>query len=204
MLSGTGIVQVNGATSPRTSTVFAGDKVATAKDSTVTLTSRGRTILLPENSSVTYGGKRVKLEYGRALINAQRGTEAQLGNLIISPAQADAKLEMQTSGSNMVLMAKAGSLNVTNGSESLVLESGQTLMAAEPQDQGGAPRGTSPTPTYRNRICGFRSGDSGKRIPCGWWIVMGAAGATFVGLAATGEFSSGSSTPATALSPATP
>src|ERR1700680_3467018 len=56
MLSGSGTVQINGAISPTSSTVFAGDKVATAKGSSVTLTSKGRNIILPENSSVTYSG----------------------------------------------------------------------------------------------------------------------------------------------------
>ena len=204
MLSGSGTVQINGASSPNTSTVFVGDKVATAKDSTVVLSSKGRTIILPENSSVTYGGKRVRLEYGQAFINAQPGTEAQLADLTITPAQADAKLEMmKSSGNKMVLVARAGSFNVTDGRHSLVLESGQALMSDDPQDQGGAPQSTTPTPTYKNRVCGFLSGDSQKRIPCGWWLVIGAAGVTVVALAAAGKFSS-SSTPSTALSPAKP
>src|SRR6266571_4877649 len=115
MLSGSGTVRVNGVVSPQSSTVFAGDKVATEKGSSVTLTSKGRTIIMPENSSVTFGGRRVKLEYGRVTINAQPGTEAQLGNLMITPAGSDARLEMMNSGNKMVLVARAGSLNLSEG-----------------------------------------------------------------------------------------
>jgi hypothetical protein len=97
MLSGKGTVQINGAITQTSSTVFTGDRVATAKDSSVTLTSAGRNIVLPEKSSITYGGKQVRLEYGRVLINAQPGTEAQLGNLTISPSQAGSQFEMRSS-----------------------------------------------------------------------------------------------------------
>ncbi len=191
MLSGSGTVQINGTSSPRTSTVFAGDRVATAKDSSVTLTSKGRTIILPEDSSVTYGGKRVRLEYGQVFINTQPGTEAQLGNLTISPAETNAQIEMRSSGSNMVLVARAGSLSVTDGTNNWTLASGQTMMTDDPKDQIGEASTAAPTPTYRKRR--------------GGWIILGGGAAALGGLMAIRSSSSSTHNSSTnVLSPSQP
>lgn len=194
MLSASGTVRVNGAVSPQSSTVIAGDTVMTAKDSAVTLTSKGRTITLPENSSLTYNGKRVRFEYGRMLVSAQPGTEAQLGNLTISPARAGAKMTMQSSGKQLVLVAEAGSLNVTDGMHSLTLLTGQSLTTSGTEGPSRAPSGSgggAPSPALTSGIPGWVFGLAGLAVGAG----------TMGGLAATGVFSSGSGR---ALSPTNP
>jgi len=197
MVTGNGTVRINGAAAPPSSTVFVGDKVATADDSSVTLTSKGRNIILPDNSSVTYNGKRVRLEYGRAIFSAKPGTEAQLGNLTITPAQAGSQFEMWSSTNQMVLIATAGPLNLTDGVHQMTLESGQTLMSESPDDQSGG---------------GSGGGDSGKRAPApalttgipGWVLIMTGTAMAFglvLGLAESGVIFSG---PGHALSPSRP
>ena len=179
MLSGSGTVRVNGVVVPGSSAVYAGDKVVTDKSSSVTLTSKGRSILLPEDSSLAYNGRQVRLEEGRVLITARPGTEAQLGNLTVSSARGFAKFQMRSSGSTMVLAALTGSLNVTDGVHRIALPGGQTMTAAALTQGGaiavGAGAGT-PAPVGTAAISGWAIAGGGAA----------AAGGTLGGLAAAG------------------
>jgi hypothetical protein len=184
MLSGRGTVRVNGALAPSSSVVYEGDKVVTGKDASVTITSKGRTIVLPEESSLAYIGKQVRLEDGRVLIASRPGTEARLGNLTISSARGVAKFQMRNQGKTMVLAALDGSLNVSDGLHRITLPSGKAMAFADEStaNGGGAGAGAgAPAPAVQ-----------GGGIPD--WVILagvGATGGTLGGLAASGVIGGG-------------
>ena len=82
---GTGVIKVNGKVVPGSFTVYAGDKIVTEVDSTATLTGRFGTAMLPASSAIVYAGGKIQMQYGQAVVIAQPGAEAQLGNLKIAP-----------------------------------------------------------------------------------------------------------------------
>jgi hypothetical protein len=127
MVWGTGAVLVNGKVVPGSLTVYAGDKIATDTDSTATLTNRYGTVTLPGDSAILYGGNNFRMQYGRALVVAQRGTQATLGNLTITPASPHARFQMRQSGTDMVLAVLEGSVLVSDGVNKTVLKQGQMI-----------------------------------------------------------------------------
>jgi hypothetical protein len=134
MLSGSGVVKVNGAVVPTSATVYSGDKVATEKNSTATLTAKSTVMVLANDSAVLYKGKQVQMEKGRMLVTAQPGTEVYFAKLTITP-QSAAKFQVGQSGAKLAVVAFEGALNVTDGSHTTVLPPGQMLTrVAEDRD----------------------------------------------------------------------
>lgn len=187
VLSGSGIVKVNDTVVGRSSTIHVGDKVATGKDSTVSLTSKGVVVVLPADSAVVYGAKGVEMQYGRAIVNAQRAIDAHLGNLTITPADNKARFQMQQSGSTMTLAALEGALNVTDGIQQVVLPAGQ-MMARAAADAAPGQGAQTPRPVA-----------GGSSALAGWTMALIAAGAfgggALVGCAVGGCFSSSPASP---------
>jgi hypothetical protein len=170
MLSGSGIVKVNDTVVGQSSTVHVGDRVATGKDSAVSLTSKGLVVALSADSAVVYGAKGIEMQYGRATVNAQKAIDAYLGNLTISPAEGNARFQMQQSGSTMTLAALEGRLKVTDGVHQVVLPAGK-MMARTPADAATAARPRPDAPPAPQATTG---------IPL-WEILLlaGTAGAGF-------------------------
>jgi hypothetical protein len=70
------------------------------------------------------------MQYGRALIIARHGTQALLGNLVITPAKATAKFQMRQTDTQLVLAVLDGSVEVTDGTNRVVLTKGEMITRA--------------------------------------------------------------------------
>lgn len=182
MLSGSGVVKVNGAAVPRSATVYSGDKVATEKDSTVVITGKSAVMVLPSDSAVVYGGKKIQMQYGRALVNAQTGTEIRLANLTITPAEPRAKVQLR-SGATLTVAALQGSVNVTDGVYHVILPAGQMMTRMASADEPAPP--APPVATVGSAIPGWVTAA----------VSVGVVGGAVGGMAAAGVFSSGTTSP---------
>src|SRR4029077_16150636 len=73
VLKSTGAVVLNGAGAPATTAIFSGDTVRTTVGSLLTISAPGSTILLPQNSQLTFKGNSVNLTDGKASIATTKG-----------------------------------------------------------------------------------------------------------------------------------
>lgn len=191
MLSGSGNVRINGSSALRSSAVYAGDRVATGDNSSVTVSLKGTVLTAPSHSSVIYKGTEVELGYGSVVVNTQSAMKGHLGNLTITPNSGKAKFELTETNQVTMVASLQGEVNITDGIHFMILPAGQTLTRAALNSSDDEVSGVSakdqkgmvPEPAFRRR----------RGIP-GWiWGVAaaGAAGAALAGFAAAG----GSSTP---------
>ncbi len=191
MLYGTGRVTVNARPVSRTAAVFAGDKIQTGGDASVTLAFQGTRVNMPANSSIVYQPNRIRMEYGRALFETKKGAGAELAGLSIRPAAASAKFQLTRTAKVIQVAALDGPLAVSDGLHTVQLSPGQEMSRLqppanpqEPPAAGGKAASTAGTTTAPAPAV------SGG-IP-GWVIaaaVATAAGGTVGGLAAAGTFS---------------
>jgi hypothetical protein len=130
MLSGFGDVKINGSAALRSSTVYAGDRIATGENSSVTVSLKGTVIAAPSHSSVIYRGAEVKLEYGSVVVNTKSATNGHLGSLTITPEGGGAKFELMETKEVAMVAALQGSVNVTDGVNSVAVLPGQMLTRA--------------------------------------------------------------------------
>jgi hypothetical protein len=129
MLYSNGSALVNGQKVERTSAVFAGDRVEAPTGSNVALTMPGSTVMAPANTSLVVGDNRVDVLCGSALVATRKGLAVQVSNLTITPAEAEARYEINHSATYLVVAAREGTLRITDGSRAMVLEVGETLTA---------------------------------------------------------------------------
>ena len=167
LLTPQGDVKVNGAAVRQSTTVFAGDEIDTAKDSSSTLVMPGVQVTLAPDSVLVYGNNGPNLSRGLMLVSTTAGTGAQLGNLRVTPVKGKARFEMVSSQERMVLMALEGSLSVSDGQNEATLSQGEQMSheTAQPSTETGS----APGPARRVGL--FR-----RHIP-GWVIALIAAGA---------------------------
>jgi len=185
MVWGTGVVKVNGKLVPGSLTVYAGDKLVTDTDSTATLINKFGTAVLPGDSSIVYGGNNIRMQYGRALIIAQRGTEAVLGNLTITVVNGNARFQMRQTDTVQVLAVLAGSLQVTDGANKVVLTQGEMITR-----KTGEPTAVAANPPPPDAPAPPPPAAVHAHLP-GWvigTIAAGAAGGIVGGMAAAGAF----------------
>jgi FecR protein len=184
MLYGTGQVTINTNPVKHPSAVFAGDRIQTGSDSAVTLTFPGTRVSLAANSSISYQPNKVLMDYGRALLEAKKGTVAQMAGLTIAPAAAGAKFQLTETRGTVQVAALDGALAVSDGLHTVKLPAGQEMSQDSAQGSASAAAGTTasaPTATVGGGMPGWAIGA----------IVAGVAGGTTGGLAAAGTFSSG-------------
>ena len=148
MLYSNGKVLVNGQKVERTSAVFTGDRVESPAGSTLALTLNGSTVMAPANTSLVLGENSVDVLCGTALVATKKGLSAQVSNLKISPADAEARYEINHTATELVVAAREGALSITDGARAMVLEAGE-FMTAKGGCAGGSlynARAMAPTP----------------------------------------------------------
>ena len=149
MLFATGSVMLNGNGAPHNTALFPGDSVRTVKDSAATLTADGSTIMVDPASAIVFGGDRVELNYGAALVTTKKGMSARIKNLTVAPAaHTDTTYRVTRTAGRVLVAALRGSVAVSDGStKSEVKEGGSANLPdpAPPQGGGGAPLGSVST-----------------------------------------------------------
>jgi sulfur carrier protein ThiS len=193
LLSGKGAVKVNGRVVPQSSVVYAGDKIETANDATVTLTTSSSVTTLAANSSIFYQGTALQMVAGHVQVKADRSVQAFLGNLKITPAEKDARFQMRVEGQTLILAALHGPLTVTDGVHTMVLAEGEMMTRRN--------RDPEPAALWEARVPPAAALTSAG-IPSGWVIVAIAAGV--VGGVAAGIVAPSGSHPASSQSPYQP
>jgi hypothetical protein len=181
MLSAQGAVLVNGKTVPLSTPVFPGDQITTGKDANATVITKGTTIVLPAESVIKYGDKRIQMEQGRVVVVAQPGTEARLGNLTITPSLKPAKFQLYQKGTDMGLATLEGEVNVTDGVDHITLPAGEMMThASTTKDTDNSTSGANSTVV----IGSPPAAASGAHHIAGWivtFIVAAAIGGIVVG-----------------------
>lgn len=194
LLSGKGAVRVNGRVAPQSSVVYAGDKIETASDATVTLTTPRSVTVLAASSSIVYQGTALQMVAGHVQVKADRGVQAFLGNLKITPAEKDARFQMRVEGQTLILAALHGPLTVTDGTRTMVLAEGEMMTRRN--------RDPEPVALWEARIPPAAALASAG-IPSGW-VIAAIAGAGVVGGAAAVIVAPSGSHPASSQSPYQP
>lgn len=145
-----GAALLNGATLARSSAVFAGDKIETPSNSSVTLNANGSTIVIPANSKVQFDGASIQLKSGAAVVTTKSGISVRTDVVKVVPATQSAKFQVERQNAKVMVAALTGKVSVTdaNGSTT-VLDPGATKSVDDPQQDdsnnngrkkgGGAP-----------------------------------------------------------------
>lgn len=133
-----GQAKVNGRPLTNSAAIFPGDAIQTAAGSTVSLVSKGSSVLVPEASSVTYREQEVLLTSGSTQVRTAGGMSARVAAFSVTPASGKpAMFEVARRGSEVRISAVSGSLSISDGKATTLLASGQTLTLAA----NGAPTG---------------------------------------------------------------
>jgi hypothetical protein len=173
MLYATNTVILNGSHVSRTSAVLPGDKVAVPSNSSVTISLKGTSILVPMNSSLVYKGNAVELEPQAAVsVNTKLGMAAEISGLKISPAKnGTASYEVARYNGQVFVAAKEGSVLIASATGTRTINEGTKASVPDPAPQTQAPAatGVSGIPTWVAELVGL--------------VAVGAA--TGIGIAAT-------------------
>src|SRR5437868_13291053 len=82
ILRGNGGISVNGSAVTPTSTVFKGDRIDIAPNSTVTLSTNGSSVLVEQNSSLIFNGENVSFTSGGAIVKTAQGMVAKFQRVV--------------------------------------------------------------------------------------------------------------------------
>jgi len=126
-----GKAKVNGRTLTNSAAIFPGDAIQTAAGSTVSLVSKGSSVLVPEGSSVTYREKEIILMSGSTQVRTAGDMSARVATFSVAPASGKpAMFELARRGSEVRISAVSGTLSISDGKATTLLESGQTITLA--------------------------------------------------------------------------
>ncbi len=126
VLKSTGSVVLNGAGAPATTAIFSGDTVRTANGAVLTISAPGSTVLLPQNSQLTFKGKSINLADGRATVTTTKGMSVTTDHYRIAPdATGAAQYEIDKSGDSLLVRASKGGLTIQSSGKTVTLSQGQ-------------------------------------------------------------------------------
>jgi hypothetical protein len=163
MLYTSGTTWLNGNAIPKSSAVFSGDTIQTREDSVANLNATGATVNIGPDSLLEFQGDGLKLERGAVSIWTEKGLVTRIGEVTVTPASnsTSTEFEVKDTYGTIVIVARKGSLVITDAKGTSTLAEGQqaTRDESEPQKKkrrrvGGAlPGGTgsvmdSPTMIY--------------------------------------------------------
>ena len=132
-----GKAKVNGHVLANSAAIFPGDAIQTSARSTVSLVLKGSSVLVPEGSSVTYRDKEVLLTSGSVQVRTAGDMSARVAAFSVTPAGKPAMFEVALVGKEFRIAAVTGSLTISDGKATTLLEGGQTITLAA----NGTPKG---------------------------------------------------------------
>ena len=132
MLITAGHAMVNGSVIPSSSALFKGDVINTAVASAATIDAEGSQVLVMPNSSVQFKGSYVDMGNGDVVVTTSKGMAVKVGKFNIAPAGAQAaKFEVSHVGGMVIISARQGSLNISDGKNTQLLAEGQQVTRAD-------------------------------------------------------------------------
>jgi hypothetical protein len=135
MLYASGSVTLNGIPAAKSSSVFAGDRIATADSSVVSINRNGSSLVLDPNSSVEYQNDGFTILKGIARVRMSKGLAAHAGPLSVIPKADAALFDISSDGKTILVASREGSLTLTDGVDTATLEPGYTArISVDPQD----------------------------------------------------------------------
>ena len=168
VLHASGKVQVNGNVSRQvTTTLFSGDVIQTDEESAANIIAGGSSVLVMPGAGVKFLGNKVELTQGSMAIATSEAMSATVDNVIITPAaQRLSKFEVAEDEDTVVIVARQGSVAVSDGQQTSTVQEGQESRRRRKKKGGGAIPG------------GSGGVISGKTLG----IIGGAAGAAIAGV----------------------
>jgi hypothetical protein len=144
MLSATGAVTLNGTPTAKSTSLFDGDRVATADASVVSINQNGSSLVVDPNSSVRYRNDALTILKGTARIRTSKGMAAHAGPLSVIPKGDSARFDVSSDGKNITVVSREGTLTLTDGVETAALEPGFTAkVRLDSSDQDPKPASTA-------------------------------------------------------------
>ena len=167
VLRASGNVEVNGAVTHNTTTLFPGDLVKTNEDSVANIIAGGSSVLVMPNASVKFTGHDVEISEGGVSVATSEGMAVIASGLTITPAaQKPSKFEVADTEDSVAVAAREGNLTVDDGQQTSTVPEGQESTREKKKKGGAAP------------AAGGSHAISGKT----WAIIGGASGATVAGI----------------------
>jgi hypothetical protein len=173
VLTSTGSVALNGAGAPTTTAIFSGDTVRTSVGSAVTISAPGSTVLVPQNSQLTFKGGSVNLSSGKATITTTRGMSVATDQYVISPgSQGTAQYELEKTGDSLLVHPTKGVVTIQSAGKTLTIAEGQVGRLNRPAGPSSSPEVNSlgssslSTSTFGNLQDSLGGGDSSKIPVC--------------------------------------
>lgn len=154
VLKSTGVVVLNGSGAPATTAIFSGDTVQTTGGAVLTISSPGSTVLLPQNSQLTFRGKSVSLTGGKATISTTNGMSVATDRYVIAPGnQGTAQYEIEKTGDTLLVHASRGAVTIHSSGKTLTLAEGQVgqlsgqtgLLSVQPSNPSSVAHSSTPT-----------------------------------------------------------
>ena len=147
MLQATGTVLLNGTPTPRSMSVFTGDRIDTADAAVVSISRGGFSLVVDPNSSIQYQDDGFALLKGMARVRTSGGMSAHAGPVSVTPKSNTALFDITRDGNTALVTSREGTLTLSNGVETASLEPGYMakidLEVSQDQDQGPKPAAKS-------------------------------------------------------------
>lgn len=111
VLHTSGMVQINGTPVSNTTTVFAGDRIQTIRDSG-SVSLPGSSIVLTEGSQIVYGSDSLQFIAGTATIKTSKQISAAIRGISVKPVSASAKYTISELPNGILISSLEGALAV--------------------------------------------------------------------------------------------
>ena len=142
-----GAASVNGVGFSNYTSVFPGDRVATADSSTVMITQPGSSVVVSPNSSVRYEKGVVEVLRGTTRVSTSNGMSARVDQVTVSPKDHTAIFEVARLDKKVLVTSSEGALILSGGGRTAILEPGTAAtLDLDPQPSGAS--GGSGFPTW--------------------------------------------------------
>ena len=134
MLYSSGNFALNGSVGPQSSAIMAGDLIQT-RDSSVSITSTGNSVLIGPNSSVTYGNEAIQFADGSAVVSTSSSMATEVRGVTVAPAKSAGTYRVTREGDHVMVAALKGSVLLREGSETRTVAEGRTASLPAPVPQ---------------------------------------------------------------------
>jgi len=136
MLYTHGTALLNGNSVVRSSAIFSGDLVQTARSSAANINASGSIVLILNDSLVQYQGSTVKLERGGVTISTSKLLAIRAGDVTVSPkSNGWTEFEVRDVDGKVEIAARKGDLTVADDTGTVTLPQDQQTTREDPQSQ---------------------------------------------------------------------